>query len=256
MAFQFHPDRNPGDLAAEEKFRKIVEAYEVLNALEEKPWAPTSKRKPVKKKKSSSKNTQRSSPKVPKKNLRYNVFISLEDILNGTSKIVRYLRTKEGHKENVQLKIDIPAGTRNMQRLKVEGFGDVGKSSAGDLFIVVHHQPHPLFEVQDCDLYTKVPVTYLQALLGSSIEVPTLTGKAQIQLKPCVFHGIHHELPQKGLPLENSNSRGTLYIEAYISHPQSLEPSSKKALEELGNSWPISNKMKQYQEDFLKEESS
>lgn len=276
LALKYHPDRNPGDLAAEEKFKKIVNAYEQLSKIIGQNKAPKKAKKPIRKKASKSTPTQarqsenqntqnakaedrtppkpsRTSTSSDKTNLRYNVFVTLEEVAKGCEKVIRYIRTNNGQKENVHLKLDIPKGARHLQRLKVSGFGDVVKDQTADLFVVVHHQPHHLFEVEGLDLYTKVPINYLQALIGDDVKVPSLDGLAKIKLKPCKFIDIYHEFKGKGLPSPDGKEVGRLCIECYIEHPNSITEQQLTALQNVKGSWPESEKVKQYNDQLLNE---
>gem|GEM_PF-1978642 len=282
MAFKYHPDRNLGDPTAEDKFKDILEAYEELNkAGPQEDLRPPRRRRPVRKKasrysskagsRSHSKESsgQRSSgeanseepqaqaprPETRKRNLRYNVFVTLEETISGCTKIIRYIRLRNGEKENVQLKVQVPAGARHQQRLKVSDFGEISETHTGDLYIVVHHQPHPVFDVEGKNLSVKVPITYLQALLGSEILVPTLEGPKKLQLDPCQFVHIYHEISGHGLKREGSQQRGNLLVECYIDQPESLSTEQKTRLDALKQCWPQSQKMTEYQDEFLREDS-
>ena len=276
LALKFHPDHNPGDKEAEEKFKKILEAYEILNELGDQPRKKkaTRKKKPRAKKAAKKKAKTQNRSEEPKReqtrtsssseshhyttsanrkrNLRYNVFLSLEEVTTGVEKIIRYIRTKGAEKENVQLRIKIPSGVRHMQRLKVSELGEVSEDSKGDLFVVVHHQPHHLFSVENSyNIFTRVPVTYYEALTGAEIEIPTLEGVAKIKLRACEFSDISHEFPGKGLPVEKTGERGKLTVEAYVCHPISLNEKELNALRKMADSWPENEKVKQYRNQLL-----
>src|SRR5690606_7619691 len=135
------------------------------------PSAPKPEPPPEVKTKTTSRSTTTSSS-TSKKNLRYNVFVTLEEVLTGCEKNIRYLRVKNGEKETIQLKVTIPKGAYHQQRLKVAEFG----SDTGDLFVIVHWQNHPIFQVDGLDISVNVPINYLQAAEGSTIEIPTLSG--------------------------------------------------------------------------------
>lgn len=256
LALKYHPDHNPNNKDALKQFNLIREAYETLTSPELKrlydekytPKQPTSpKREPDRKPKKGSQATTGSS-----KNLRYNLYISLEDVNKGCERSIRYIRKNKKEKETVQLTVKVPRGAFHQQRLKLSHFGDTDGRSSGDLFVIIHLQNHPIFLKKGLDLRANVPITYLDAALGNTIEVPTLNGIKKIKLKVCEFENIKFPLKGFGLPDSKDHYKGDLFIHCFIEHPKKLNVSEKNALQKHLKTWPKGEMMQQYQ-SYLKQ---
>lgn len=247
LALKYHPDHNPNNKTAGNQFKKILEAYEYLSDPIRKQNYDLQFRATKKKaaKKKSSKKTSASTTK--KTNLRYNVFVTLEDVLNGCEKSISYIRSVDGKKQTVKIKIDVPRGVTQSQRLRISQYGDQSFGVRGDLFVIVHIQDHPLFKREGLNLTIDVPINYLQTLLGESIEVPTLEGLHRLKLRPHQFSRAEIPLKHKGLPDQKTGERGHIFVNCIIDHPTSMTIKQKKELQKLVSSWPMGEKMKQYQ---------
>ena len=247
LALKYHPDHNPGNKSAENQFKKILEAYEYLSDPIRKQnydaqFKPS--RKKAAKKKASKKATTSTAKKT---NLRYNVFVTLEEVLSGCQKSISYIRNVDGQKQPVKIKIDVPAGVTPSQRLRVSQYGDQSFGVRGDLYVIVHIQDHPIFRREGLNLSVDVPINYLQALLGEPVDVPTLEGIHRLRLRPHQFSRAEIPLKYKGLPDQKTGERGHIFVNCIIDHPSSLTIKQKKELQKLVNSWPMGEKMKQYQ---------
>lgn len=256
LAFKYHPDRNLGDSDSEKRFIEIVEAYEELKKhLDSIETVVAPRRKKPKKRKTQSytANASKTDNKVKNRNLKYNVYISLEDILTGTNKVIRFLRLSNGQSEDIQLKVEIPKGAQPGQRLKVQGFGNIEGSLSGDLFVIVHHLPHPVFEVDGSNLLIDIPVIYPQMLLGGSIEVPTLNGFETLVLNQCEFGNIQQIIENQGLPMNEMGQRGQLIVNFFQDLPGSLTGEQEKNISRCIQDWPKSHRMRQYEEIVKKE---
>ncbi len=249
MALKYHPDHNPDNLEALKQFTLVKEAYEVLIStslrqsydLNYKPQA-----KPDGKVRSAQSDPDEGGPKASK-NLRYNLYITLEDVAQGCQRSIRYIRTNSKEKETVQLTVKVPKGAFHQQRLKLSGYGDVDGAATGDLFVIVLLQNHPIFLKEGLDLRVNIPVTYLDVMMGSQIEVPTLTGLRKVKLKACEFENLHFNLKGYGLPDIKPHLRGDLNIHCFIEHPTKLSPTEKNAMQNILKTWPRGEMMQQYQ---------
>ena len=254
LALKYHPDHNPGDKQAESRFLAIREAYDLLSDLKTRtaydlnyrPSPRPATAEPQATKPSKGKPTSSSSVKKGG-NLRYNLYISLEEVLSGGERSIRYLRTNKGVKETLQVSVQIPKGAFHHQRLKVVGFGDTDGSSAGDLFVILHLHEHPIFLKNDINLRVNVPVTYLDLVLGSTIEIPTLTGIKKLKLKPESFDQLEYVFKGHGLPDPKNRYKGDLLIHCFIEHPKALNSQQRAQLQKLAGTWPHGEMMQQYQ---------
>ena len=125
--------------------------------------------------------------------------------------------------------VKIPAGVRDGQLIRLSGEGGegVGGGPAGDLLLRVRIKPHPRFKVRDRDLYVTLPLTPWEAALGASIEVPTLTGTTQVKVPPGSSSGRRLRLRGQGLP------GGDLYATVSIKVPKQLSKKERDLFEEL-----------------------
>jgi molecular chaperone DnaJ len=133
-----------------------------------------------------------------------------------------------------QVKVRIPPGVEDGQRIKVKGRGGAGRygAPAGDLFVSVHIGPHPLFSQKGKDLTVKVPITFAEATLGATVSVPTLSGKPVTVKVPAgtrsgrVFRVAGQGVPVPGRP-------GDLLVTFDIEIPTKLSADQKRAIEAL-----------------------
>jgi curved DNA-binding protein len=132
--------------------------------------------------------------------------------------------------------VNVPAGVRDGQRIRVAGRGGegIGGGSTGDLFLRVHLRPHRVFRIDGRDLHVDVPVTPWDAALGTTLEVPTLTGSAKVRLPAGSSSGRRLRLRGKGMPGRRSRD-GDLYARVQIMVPDELDERERKLFEELRN---------------------
>jgi curved DNA-binding protein len=125
--------------------------------------------------------------------------------------------------------VNIPAGVRDGQRIRLAGEGDRGAASgpAGDLFLRVHLRPHPRFRVEGRDLRTDLPVAPWEAALGAEVEVPTLTGRTRVTVPPGSSTGRTLRLRGEGM------AGGDLYADVKIMVPPRLTAQERELFERL-----------------------
>ena len=133
--------------------------------------------------------------------------------------------------------IKIPAGVQDGMQLAMQGQGNAAPRGgiAGDLIVLVEEQEHELFERQEANLYYNAFITFSEAALGGSIEIPTLTGKVKIMIEPGTPSGRVVRLRGKGLPEVNGYGRGDLLVCLNVWVPKNLTKEEKKTLEDLQN---------------------
>ena len=124
-------------------------------------------------------------------------------------------------------------------QLSMHGQGNAGPHGGvnGDLIIQVEEVPHELFERQDSNLFYNAFVTYADAALGASIEIPTLSGKVRVKIEQGTPSGKVIRLKGKGLPDLNGYSRGDMLVSINVWVPKSVTKEEKAMLEQL-NSHP------------------
>ncbi len=151
-------------------------------------------------------------------------------VCNGTGIVPKY--------ETV--KVRIPAGVDTGSRVRVAGKGESGTRSGppGDLYIVTNVSPHKIFTRKGDNIYCTVPITLPEAALGAKIEVPTVSGKAQLRIPPGTQSGQVFRLREKGSPSLRGNTRGDQYVEVRISLPKIIDEDTKNLLREFAKRNP------------------
>ena len=134
------------------------------------------------------------------------------------------------------LEIRIKAGTRDGQRIRIAGKGNAGLrgGGVGDLYVIIRIGEHPLFRREGDDIYITVPVTAVEAALGSKIEVPTIDGRSMLKIPPGTQSGQKLRLREKGVPSAAQDGvRGDEIVEVKITVPMPHDEKTKELLREL-----------------------
>ena len=141
-------------------------------------------------------------------------------------------------KNNKTLEVKIPAGIDDSMRIRSAGNGEPGTNGgpAGDLYIEIRLAKHDIFERDGDDLHCQVPVGFTTAALGGEIEVPTLAGKAGIDIPDGTQHGKTFRLRGKGIKGVRSSYPGDLYCHIAIETPVKLTEHQRKLLKEFDES--------------------
>jgi molecular chaperone DnaJ len=317
-AFSFHPDRNPGDKDAEEKFKEASEAYAILSDQDKRvrydqfghagmganPFEGFGGGFGF--------NVNdilndlfgeffggrgRSRQAVSRgADLRFNLEISFEDAAFGAEKPVKLPRSRRcedchgsGARAGTQLKactacggtgelrfsqgffsiarpcsscggtgrmvtdpcpgcrghgridaeasltVKIPPGVDTGTRLRLAGEGEPGEEGGppGDLYVVMHVHEHPLFQREENDILCEVPISFVEAALGASVDVPTLEGKVKLKIAAGTQSGKVLRLKGKGMPDLNGYGRGDQHVRIVVETPINLTKDQKRVLEDF-----------------------
>lgn len=254
LARQYHPDVNPGDKAAEEKFKDINEAYDVLSDVTKRAdydrnfFAQTRR------------NPYRPKDKVPYggngTNGRYQEeydFWKFKDFSQGTTKRAKVVTSTRPNRRDVEarltlplekayqggrerirledgrsLEVDMPPGMIDGQRIRLKGQGIDG----GDLYLKITVAVHPFFSLRGSDIYCQLPVTPSEAVLGGSVEVPTIDGLVKMTVPKGVRPGQRLRLANKGYPT-NQGKRGDQLVEIQIAVPPELSTEELEIYQKL-----------------------
>lgn len=167
--------------------------------------------------------------------LRYTLTITLEEAATGAEKRINFVRQRAGKEDTAKLSITIPAGVKAGQRLKLRGEGDTpgGSTKPGDLYVIIGFQDHLLFKRKENDVLLELPISFTDALLGVSTEVPTLTGKAALNIPPGTHPGQIFRLKGKGFPDMGGYAPGDMLIKVVVDIPNQISDEEKQALEKL-----------------------
>ena len=133
-----------------------------------------------------------------------------------------------------RIQVKVPAGIETGMRLRVPGEGEGGTRSRGDLYVLAHVRPHPLFQRDGGNLILDYPASMSQAALGTEIELPTMNGKVSMKIPAGTQSGTVFRVRGKGLPDVHGGGRGDLMVRALVETPSNLSGPQRRQLEELG----------------------
>ncbi|MBT9314320.1 DnaJ C-terminal domain-containing protein [Leptothoe spongobia] len=251
LARQFHPDLNPGDQEAEERFKSLSEAYEILSDTSRKTQYDDYRRYWLQQKSEADyrdledfnrfvdqllNRQEVSSPAAqprPKastshttKNLRRrdaeaSLHVPLERAFQGGTERVRL-------EDGRALEVDMPPGMVTGQRIRLRGQGMNG----GDLYLNIVVEPHRFLSVQGTDVVCHLPITPSEAVLGGQVTVPTLDGPVQMTIPAGIQSGRKLRLAGKGYG-RNSAERGDQIVEIEVVVPKLLSDQEAELYEKL-----------------------
>lgn len=130
-------------------------------------------------------------------------------------------------------RVQVPAGVRDGTRLKIRGAGDrgSGRLPAGDLYVHVHVKEHPFFTRDEDDVLVDVPIRFADAVLGATIEVPTLDGRVKMRVPPGSQSGRIFRLKGKGIPRLGNGERADQRVRIVVHVPEELSDKQRELLE-------------------------
>src|SRR5467141_1630802 len=260
LARKYHPDVAKDKKAAEEKFKQINEAYEVLSDPEKRQkydqpganWNQPGGFQPPPQwgGQPGGRSYQwggdgggggrsafggfggREATAERGADVEADIMVTLEEALHGSTRTVSLRRAGSDKVENYQVKI--PRGVHEGQRIRLRGQGEAGArgGKSGDLFLRVRLARHPDFSVEGSDLIHEVKIAPWQAVLGTELKVPTLEGSVRLKIPPGTQGGQRFRLRERGLP-GVSGKRGDLYVEVQINVPKKLTEREKEIWGEL-----------------------
>jgi molecular chaperone DnaJ len=137
-----------------------------------------------------------------------------------------------------RLRVNIPAGVRDGSRIRLAGKGEPGRRGGppGDLYLITHVTPSPIFKRKGDNFEIEVPLTIPEALRGAEVQVPTLNGAKTLRVAPGTAHGTVQRLRGEGPPKLNSGSppqHGDLHYRFVIDVPKQLSSDQQSAVEQL-----------------------
>jgi molecular chaperone DnaJ len=138
-------------------------------------------------------------------------------------------------RQQATLSVDVPAGIRSGQTLRMNGEGAPGEQAApnGDLLIKVEIDEHPEFERDGDDLHTQEPISFPQAVFGDTVQVETIDGRVEVDIPAGTQSGETLRLRDEGIPHLRGRGQGDLYIHLQVVTPEDLNQTQKEALEQF-----------------------
>lgn len=243
LAKQHHPDKNIGNAQAEELFKQLTHAYKVLTNPEKREQYDSTffaKEKPVAGFESfqdtqqffdqvfSRKQTQsRRAPGAG--DYEAKVTISLLDAYQGSEKVITL---QKKHRIRIRLK----PGTKHGQVLKIKGLGAPARPGlcAGDLFLKIVIEKHTHFQLEHNDLYTSIDISVYRAILGGEISFKHIDGHVvKLTIERGIQPGTVLKIRGKGMPIQNSNTAGDLFVKLNIKIPTNLSEKEQQLMMEL-----------------------
>lgn len=255
LAKKYHPDLNPGDAQAEEKFKAATAAYAVVGDEEERARHDRQQADASRSAEQASRSYYRDHASAGGPTGGYSDpgsfydFFGSDDVMSSIfgqrpgepasfkgidkrySLEIEFLEAINGVRKQINLPdgqsldIKIPAGTRDRQTLRLRGKGAPGYNGgpAGDALIDVHVLPHRFYERDGDDIRFELPVSLSEAVLGGKIRVPTPTGPLSVTLPPNSSSGKVLRLRGRGAP-KKAGEFGDLYITVRIALPDRPDP--------------------------------
>ena len=254
LAIKYHPDKNPGNKEAEEKFKEAAEAYEVLSDQAKRQTYDQFGHQGV-----NSNFGQSGFQNVDINDIFNNIFgdeifgdifgdifgragtrrpprgrniqmayeMTLEEAVFGKDVEIRLPNS------NKKVSVNIPAGVDTGNKIRLSGEGEPSQYGGenGDLFIVVQVSKHELLEREGNHLYCEVPIRVDQAILGSEIEIPTLTKKVLLKIPPETQTGKIFKLRDMGAGSLRGKTTGDLFVRVVVETPSKLSPKQKKSIQ-------------------------
>ena len=159
----------------------------------------------------------------------------------GTGKIVKEVckecRGSGTQRQNKKLEVKIPAGIEDEMTLRVSGEGNGGQfgGPSGDLLVLVKVKEHSYFRREGRDIYLDLPISFTDAILGKTINVPTLKDSVEITIKPGTQPGDQIVLKGKGIPDIKGYGVGNQYINIQVVLPTKLTKRQKELLQEFND---------------------
>lgn len=149
-------------------------------------------------------------------------------------------------RNTANLELNIPAGIDDGETIRISGKGDAGVNggSAGDAYVTIQMQSHPLFERDGSDIYCDIPITYAQAVLGAEITVPTIDGDVKYEIPEGTQSGTKFRLRGKGVKMLRRDARGDQYVTVSVEVPKKLTKKQKDLLRDFDDSLDEKNHSK------------
>ncbi len=273
LAMKYHPDRNPNKKEAEERFKEINEAYAVLSDKEKRKQYDTFGKEGFHQRFTQEdifrgfefddilsslfggrgrrefryggrggfdfgdifgrQGGFQGAARMPQKgeDVTYELTISLEEAASGAEKRISF--RKDGKIEEVSVRIPrgIPSGKK--LRLAGKGMGGINGGPPGDLYLQVSVNEHPIFTREGDDLVVEEEINFSEAVMGTTIEVPTLEGTKKVKVPPGTQSHTKLRLRGLGIPHFQREGRGDEYVKVIVKVPKKVSEKGRGLIQEL-----------------------
>lgn len=265
LAKKYHPDVNPGDQVAEQKFKEVNLAYEVLK--DEKKRAQYDQMRamganPFARSRAGAGAGPNMGGFSGAEFDQFGLGDLFEEIFGGagfgrtasrrgatyyptrgqdreTELQISFTEAAKGGERHVQfsdgkkLTVKIPPGVDEGSKIKLSGQGDPGVAGgpSGDLLIKLHVSEHPFFKREGNNIVLKLPISFSEAVSGAEVEIPTVDGIVHLKIPSGISSGQRLKLAGKGIVSSKTGSRGDQFVEIQIKIPKNISEEYKKAAE-------------------------
>lgn len=276
LAKQYHPDLHKGDKQAEERFKDISEAYDILGDPEKRgkydqfgqwsertggggayrqyTWSSGGEgpgfgdlgdifedlfgmagfgaRRRSRTEESPFRDRSRQAEQAVARDLHYTMDIDFLESVNGTEAKISVNRG--GKQERINVKI--PAGVHEGSKIRLAGKGEQGiMGNKGDLYITLKIKPHPYFRREGDDIYMDLPITLSEAILGTELKVPTISGHVSLKIPAGTSSGSRLRLKGRGAPRQKKSGRGDQYVIPKIVLPPKISENEEQLAREIAD---------------------
>ncbi len=179
---------------------------------------------------------RRSSRPMAGQDIEADILVRIEEIMTGASREIRLGRpTRNGPQKNSTIRVKIPKGVSGGQSIRCTGMGYPGSNGGpdGDLFLRVRVERHPDYKASGHDLDSELILAPWEAVLGTSLTIPTPHGDVKLTVKPNTQAGTRMRLGGKGLP-KGKSGFGDLFLTIVVALPEEADDAEKKLWSELG----------------------
>ncbi|MCH8157739.1 MAG: J domain-containing protein [Nitrospinae bacterium] len=265
-AMKYHPDRNKDNPKAEEKFKEINEAYAVLSDSKKRAEFDRFGTKGFRRRFSredifrdfdfdevfskfgfqsgsfggagvpdleSFLSGQGFGTGRPRKgaDIRQDFFISFQEAALGTKRTI----VMEQNGKRVETSFKVPAGSKDGRRLRLVGKGQPSPRGGppGDMYLKIRVQPHPLLHREGDDIVMDQEVSLTDALLGTTVEVPTLTEPKMVKIPPGTQSHTRLRLKGMGVPRSRDKQSGDQMVRVIVKYPKELTEEQNQLIREL-----------------------
>lgn len=253
---KLHPDRNPGNTRAEDRFKEVSNAYKVIGKSETRKQYDQVRQAGVFRGGGGGHGGSgqyqninidaedlfsnlfgqgrgfSSGVNVPLRGTDYetNVRITFDESIEG---VVKKVIGFNGKSTGVKL----PAGVEDRARVKVPKKGSLGRygGSSGDLYVRVSVEKHEVYERKGNNLILNFEINFAEAALGGTVKIPTYSGDlVEIKIPAGTASGTRFKIKEQGVPIGKSKKKGDLLVKVEVHVPKKLNAEQKKAIKEVG----------------------
>jgi curved DNA-binding protein len=179
----------------------------------------------------------RSSGRMQGNDVEGDILVTLEEVMNGDVRPIslQITNSRTGKVETHSFQVRIPLGVASGKRIRIPGQGEPGSGGApaGDLYLRVRHAAHPDFHTEGSDLYHDLDLAPWEAVLGTELSVPTLDGPIKLRIPPGSETGHQLRVRGRGLPKGKTGERGDFHATITVLLPTELSSAERGLWEKL-----------------------